>query len=85
MTAHRLSFADWQSAVMADLRTRIERLADEAADTRRGSTHDYLCDARAAWCAGDAAEVERLLTMTSDVLTREREWAAEHAARYGAR
>jgi hypothetical protein len=82
MSATRMSFADWRDAMMVDLRERIERLA--AVDVPpQSSAREYISGAREAWCRGDVVEVERLLAIWDEKVTQEREWMAEHDARWG--
>jgi hypothetical protein len=85
MSASGMSFTEWQCSVMDDLHEQISALAATivALDPSH-RMHLYVNACKAAWCAGNVAEVERLLSEAVEWLEQqeiEREWRAAEISR----
>jgi hypothetical protein len=85
MSASALSFLDWQKSVMDELHEQINALAAVVVNLDPSHRmHLYVNACKAAWCAGNVAEVERLLSEAVEWLEQcelEREWHAAHIRR----
>ena len=87
MTAHRITFGEWNADLKQDQLARIERLTCDAVELGcdwRGMVGVLIGDAKRACWAGNCHETERLIVALFHTITQEREWHDEHLARWSA-